>query len=122
MECTCTPPESALIRDSFHGIRGLPVFILDENLPPGLTEALGSRAREVDAETWAARPLRAGGVIIRVQPVQTNGPFARFSWDWTVYERRLPNEAPGGYAGGQTEWLLRTEEGWRSVQTSMWIT
>ena len=114
--------DSALMRDSFHGLRDLPVFIRDENLPPGLAEALGDRAQVIDAETWAARPLRLGGVIIRVRPVQTNGPFVMYSWDWTVYRRRSPDEAPSGYAGGLTHWLLRTEEGWRRVSGYGWIT
>ena len=114
--------DSALIADSFHGIRGLPVFILDEDLPAGLGWALADRAQVIDSETWAARPLRLGGVIIRVEPVRTNGPFAMFSWNWAVYQRRLPNEAPSGYSGGLTRWLLRTDEGWRTVRTSSWIT
>jgi hypothetical protein len=79
--------DSALINDSFHGIRGVPVFILDRDLPVGLEWALSDRVQVVDSETWAARPLRLGGVIIRIRPVQTNGPFAMYSWDWTVYER-----------------------------------
>ena len=100
----------------------MPVFILDRDLPVGLEWALSDRVQVVDSETWAARPLRLGGVIIRIRPVQTNGPFAMYSWDWTVYERRLPDEAPSGYAGGLTQWLFRTDGGWQVVQTSNWIT
>ncbi len=47
----------------------------------------------------------------------TPGPFVLVGAD---YSTRY--ESPGGYAGGQTWYLLETPEGWRVVATGGWIT
>ncbi len=106
----------------FHGVRAAPLFILGETLPEGLRERLPARLQAVDSATWAARPRREGGVLVEFYPVRMVGDFADVHWSWTAFEHRAPDESPVGYAGGGGLTLVRTEEGWRVVAASAWIT
>lgn len=100
----------------------LPRFVLREGLPDDVALRVPPRAEVVDSAAWAARPARAGGVLLRVMPVRAWGDFASLRWNWTVLRRRAPDEAPSGYAGGGGLMLLRTAEGWVVVATDAWIT
>jgi hypothetical protein len=115
-------PSVALYLGGFHGVRDVPFFLLDENLPPGFAPDVGAGFEPIDQETWDARPPREGGVLLGVSPLTAVGPFVSLAWDWVVFERRGPDEAPSGYAGGGTVWLLRRNGGWTVVSTLGWIT
>lgn len=104
----------------FHGVRQVPLFLLDDNLPPGFVP--GSGFQLIDQEGWDARPRREGGVLFRIAPPTSVGPFATLTWEWSVFERRQADEAPAGYAGGGTVWLVRTGDSWTVVQSRGWIT
>lgn len=118
------PGERLLSRYSttFHGIEGVPVFIGATSLPPGFAARVKPPLQVVDSATWAARPSRAGGVIIEVHPMRAAGDFVELAWTWTAFAARAPDESPVGYAGGGALVLLRTAEGWRVVDTRAWIT
>lgn len=115
-------PSVALYLGGFHGIRDVPRFLLDENLPQGFVPAPGSGFELIDQTAWDARPLREGGVLLTVSPLIARGPFVVLSWMWEAFEHRSPSEAPSGYAGGGAVWLLRTDNGWTVVNGSGWIT
>ena len=100
----------------------LPLFLVREGLPEGVESAVHAPVEVVDSAAWMARPVRAGGVVIRVEPPLAWGDFASIHWEWTQYEPREPDEPPAGYAGGAWLDLLRTEEGWRVVNMDGWIT
>ncbi|GMV04459.1 MAG: hypothetical protein AMXMBFR53_07390 [Gemmatimonadota bacterium] len=118
------PGERVLSRyaTTFHGVEDVPVFIEAESLPPGFAARVEPPLQVVDSATWAARPTRAGGVIIEVHPMRAAGDFVELAWTWTAFEARAPDESPVGYAGGGALVLLRTGDGWRVVDTRAWIT
>jgi hypothetical protein len=111
-----------LVAVNLHGVEGVPLFLLDENLPERIASNLESTVELVDSATWINRPRRAGGAIIRILPVRSSGSFVAMVWDWTVLEKKAPDEAPSGYAGGGHVFLLKTEEGWQIVGHGAWIT
>ena len=76
----------------------------------------------MDSATWAARPPRAGGVILTVTPVKRVGDLMEVSWSWVSFFRREADQTPEGYAGGGGLTLVLTEEGWRVVEVTGWIT
>lgn len=106
----------------FHGVQDVPVFVLDENVPPAMATAIPAGLMLISREAWQARPLREGGVLIQLQPVRTWGDFASVGLNWSALRRRAADEAPSGYAGGGELILLRTADGWVVVTDSSWIT
>ena len=88
--------------------------------PAGLLE--GRPATAMDSETWNGRDLRAGGVLIRLDPSLRVGDLVRLQWSWSSWFPREPDEAPRGYAGWETLWLALTESGWVVVEAGMGIT
>jgi hypothetical protein len=106
----------------FHGVRDVPLFVLDENLPSAVAAALPSSFTLISQEEWSARPAREGGVLMKFQPTREWDGFVTAGMSWTVRERRAADEAPSGYAGGGTMTLLRTPSGWRVVASDGWIT
>jgi hypothetical protein len=100
----------------------MPVFVLDENLPADIAAALPAGFTLISREAWAARPQRAGGVLVVVNAVLEWDGFARVQLGWTAFRRRGADEAPSGYAGGGSLTLLRTTAGWRTVSEITWIT
>jgi len=49
-------PGVSLSMAGFHGVQDVPVFLLDENLPPEFSPKESSGFELVDRETWEARP------------------------------------------------------------------
>lgn len=115
-------PSVGLYTGDFHGVRDVRLFLLDENLPPGFVPDPASGFELIDRKTWDARPRRDAGVLLTVAPLTAAGPFVAFSWGWRVFRRRAPEEAPSGYAGGGSVWMLRTDAGWIVVSGDGWIT
>jgi hypothetical protein len=107
---------------SSHGVGGVPRFLLRENLPGDLDLPPDLPLTVISREAWEDRPRRRGGWLLSFDPVRLAEPFVDLSWSWIVYEPRAADEAPSGYAGGGRLGLLRTEEGWRVVARSAWIT
>ena len=107
---------------SYHGAGDVPLFIAAETLPEGVAARLPPGVQVVDSATWAARPPRAGGVILTVTPVKRVGDLMEVSWSWVSFFRREADQTPEGYAGGGGLTLVLTEEGWRVVEVTGWIT
>jgi len=114
--------EPSLPLGGFHGVQGASLFLVDENLPPGFVPSSESGFELIGRVESDARPAREGGVLLSVTPLTTVGPFATVSWAWTALERRGPDEAPSGYAGGATIWLLKEAQSWIVVSVMHWIT
>lgn len=112
-------------RQGYHGIRDVPLIVDTDSLsviaPDVSWEVLvGDRAvRRGDIPDWEPRD---GGVVLRFGPVQSFEHFATVTFSWTSWDEREPDQVERGYAGGQTMWLVRTEEGWRVFAGSAWIT
>jgi hypothetical protein len=105
----------------FHGARDVPVRLLwSEGLPSDVAD--GRPVTLVDSATWANRDLRSGAVLIEFAPVRRAGDLVFLDWTWWAWFPREPDETPEGYAGGESVWLARTEDGWVVVQTGAWIT
>lgn len=100
----------------------LPRFLIRDGLPADVVAQVRPPVLVVDSATWAARPVRAGGVVLTVDPPRAWGDFVSVRWDWTAFHPHAPDEPPSGYAGGGSVDLLRTEEGWRVVGAGLWIT
>jgi hypothetical protein len=105
----------------YHGVRDVPIYVLDEGLPAEVMANLPAPFRAISREAWDARPLRAGGALVTVQPPIHWEGFSALNWNWTVRVPRAENEAPAGYVGGGGLILLSTPDGWRVVHTSAWI-
>jgi hypothetical protein len=106
----------------FHGIRDVPVFVVDENVPPAVAATIPAGLMLISRNAWEARPLREGGVLIELRPARAWGDFVSIGLDWTALHRRAADEAPGGFAGGGELILLRTDDGWVVVTDMSWIT
>jgi len=112
-------------RQGYHGIRDVPLIVDADSLDaiaPGVrwAEFVGDRAvLRANIPDWEPRD---GGVVLRFAPVQAFGDFALVSFSWTSWDEREEDQVERGYAGGQSLWLIRTEEGWRVFAASAWIT
>lgn len=104
----------------FHGALEAPVFVSDGYLPRGLPA--GRAVTAVDSATWAGRDRRAAGVLVEFSPVRRLGDLVHLDWSWTAWFEREPDETPVGYAGGESLWLARTDDGWVVVESGAWIT
>jgi hypothetical protein len=87
-----------------------------------LAETLPDSIRLITPEAWQERPKREGGILLTLNPARVAGPFAAIRWSWDTFRAREADEAPSGYAGGGSLYLLRTPEGWRAVSRGAWIT
>lgn len=115
-------PLASRTATSFHGVRDVPVFLLTDSLPESVVAGRPEGIEPVSQAEWDARDRREGGVLLRLGTVRTAGPFAFLSWDWRVYQRRGPEEAPSGYAGGGDLVLLLRDGEWLAVRSGAWIT
>lgn len=106
----------------FPGVRDVPVFVLDEDVPPAVAAMLPAGLRLISRDAWQARPLREGGVLVTLNPVRSWGDFVSVGLNWTARRARAADEAPSGYAGGGELILLRTDAGWVVVHDVSWIT
>lgn len=101
---------------NYHGVRGIPIFVLEEGIPEEVLDRLPQPFQRIDREAWEARPHRAGGALVTLRPAMQWEDFVSLDWHWRVFEARAPDEAPSGYAGSGGLTLLRTPEGgWRVV-------
>lgn len=107
---------------TFHGVDDVPVFVLDEELPRAVASALPSDFTLITPGAWDARPLRDGAALITLRPIVEWEGFVELGWSWRVFERRAPEQAPSGFAGGGSVILLRTSNGWVVVNHTAWIT
>jgi len=107
---------------SFHGVTDVPVFLLTDSLPESVVATRPDGIEPISQAEWDARDRRAGGVLLRLGTVRTLGPFAFLPWNWRVYRRRGPEEAPAGYSGGGYLVLLLRDGEWLAVRSSAWIT
>ena len=107
---------------SFHGVDSVPGFVLSDDLDPAILAELPEGFAPISRSEWSARSPREGGLLIKIFPVETIGPFVFVRWDWTVHRQRDPDYAPSGYAGGGSLWLVEAEGAWRVVSSGAWIT
>jgi hypothetical protein len=99
-----------------------PRFLLKETLSATILSRWEDRVVLVDPAEWSARSSRLAATLYQPREVLRVGPFVRIGIDYTTRMDRAADEAPAGYAGGYTAYLLQTDEGWRVVATSIWIT
>lgn len=99
-----------------------PVFLLADSLPPAVRERWKVRVHLVSRAEWNARSDRLPAVYYVASPVQRVGPFARLYITYGEREARASDQAPVGYAGGVTLYLLDTEGGWVIVGSEGWVT
>lgn len=107
---------------SLHGLRADSVFVLTDSVPAMVLERLPDGVIRISGDDWKKRDLRNGGHLWKLSPVRQWGPFVMVRWDWTAFERRGPEEAPRGYAGGGHFIMMRTGNGWRILTGGSWIT
>lgn len=96
--------------------------VVVDSLPAGLAERWEGRVellRDAELRTRARDPVL--GVYYLPGVARRVGPFVRLRLDYRAWIAIRGEDAPHGYAGGTTLYLLREGEGWRLVYAAEWI-
>lgn len=96
--------------------------MLADSVPHALREKWGTRARFISLDEWRRMDERQGATLLTLSSVERVGPFVRVRAHVSGRLARQPNEVPRLFYGGTDYYLLSTGDGWRIVETSMWIT
>ncbi|HET7321954.1 MAG TPA: hypothetical protein VFI96_05630, partial [Longimicrobiaceae bacterium] len=99
-----------------------PVFLVADSLPAEVREHWKERVHLISRAELRARSDRLPALYFTLSPVQVAGPFARIGISYGERESRAFDEAPIGYAGSTTAYLLRTPDGWMLVALQRWVT
>jgi hypothetical protein len=99
-----------------------PVFLVADSLPPEVRERWKDRVRLISSADLRLRPDREPGVYFAPPVIERAGPFARVGIRYGERQARAPDEAPVGYAGGLTAYLVETPDGWALVAVGRWVT
>jgi len=99
---------------------GGPVILLRPGAPPGVLAAMQRRGIRV-VDSGFVLPANESALVIAMDAPQAVGPFLMISLSHWHDQARIDGRGQS-WAGGATYYLLRTENGWKIVMASTWIT
>ena len=97
-------------------------FVLADSIPDVVRGKWTGRANLISASGWAARDVKAAGVLYTISSMRVWGKFARVSVELSEHVGRQSDEAPVVYAAGKTYDLMLLNGEWVLIDQSGWIT
>ena len=98
-------------------------FVRADSLPAMTRTKWNGRANLISASAWAARDVKAAGVLYSISSVRMWGSrFARITVNLSEHVGRKNDEAAELYAAGVTYDLMLVDGEWVLVSASSWVT
>jgi hypothetical protein len=99
-----------------------PAFLVADSLPAEVRARWADRIQLISAAELRSRSDHLAGLYFVPGLIRRVGPFASVHIEYDERQARAPGEAPIGYAGGLTAYLIETPEGWLLVSMQQWVT